>query len=104
DARLPLLRFQRILSSSDVPSLLSRRGHCSLLGDAKGACNSAFNFTVGHPENELTTAKENPKCKQTYKTKLKTVKKEKAIGGRCFPVLHTGVVYLKQVVTAAHSY
>ncbi|GFX76260.1 hypothetical protein TNCV_4036611 [Trichonephila clavipes] len=45
DARLPLLRSQRILSSSDVPFFVSpfpRRGHCLLWGDAKRACNSAF--------------------------------------------------------------
>ncbi|GFX43647.1 hypothetical protein TNCV_510961 [Trichonephila clavipes] len=68
-------------SSSDVPSFVApfpRRGHCPLWGDAKGACNSAFNFTIGHPENELTTAKENPKCcEQTYKTKIENSEKKK---------------------------
>ncbi|GFX81036.1 hypothetical protein TNCV_1910291 [Trichonephila clavipes] len=43
-------------------SLLSPVGDIApSLGDAKGACNSAFNFTVGHPENELTTAKRKSK-------------------------------------------
>ncbi|GFW62444.1 hypothetical protein TNCV_291181 [Trichonephila clavipes] len=32
--------------------------------------------SVGHPENELTTAKENPKCKQTYKTKIENSEKK----------------------------
>ncbi|GFU54609.1 hypothetical protein TNCV_2160821 [Trichonephila clavipes] len=79
--RLLPLRSQRILCGSDVPSIAApfpRRGHCPLWGDATGACNSAFYFTIGHPENELTTAKENPKCcKQTYKTKIENSEKKK---------------------------
>ncbi|GFX69857.1 hypothetical protein TNCV_4392121 [Trichonephila clavipes] len=82
--RLLPLRSQRILPGSHVPSLAAPFpvGDIAfpnyLLGDATGACNSAFYFTIGHPENELTTAKENPKCcKQTYKTKIENSEKKK---------------------------
>ncbi|GFU64058.1 hypothetical protein TNCV_4593101 [Trichonephila clavipes] len=85
--RLPL-RSQRILPGSHVPSLaapfpvgdiaLSFPFETISWGDATGACNSAFYFRIGHPENELTTAKENPKCcKQTYKTKIENSEKKK---------------------------
>ncbi|GFU50407.1 zinc finger MYM-type protein 1 [Trichonephila clavipes] len=89
DMRLLPLRSKRILCGSDVPSLaasfpvgaiaLSFPFETICWGmDAMGACNSAFYFTIGHPENELTTAKENPKCcKQTYKTKIENSEKKK---------------------------
>ncbi|GFV23025.1 hypothetical protein TNCV_4069781 [Trichonephila clavipes] len=80
DMRLLPLRSQRILYGSHVPSLaapfpvgdiaLSFPLETICWRDATEACNIAFYFTIGHPENELTTAKENHKCgKQTYKTK-----------------------------------
>ncbi|GFW18788.1 hypothetical protein TNCV_5132411 [Trichonephila clavipes] len=43
-----------------------------------GGLQCAFYFRIGHPENELNTAKENPKCcKQTYKTKIENSEKKK---------------------------
>ncbi|GFU91528.1 general transcription factor II-I repeat domain-containing protein 2A [Trichonephila clavipes] len=88
DMRLLPLWSKRILPGSHVPSLaapfpigdiaLSFPFETICWGDGTEACNSAFYFTIGHPENELTIAKENPKCcKQTYKTKIEKSEKKK---------------------------
>ncbi|GFV73531.1 inorganic phosphate cotransporter [Trichonephila clavipes] len=69
-ARRMVLYGSILTSLATFISPLAARWHVNLMigamfvrglgqGDAKGACNSAFNFTVGHPKNELTTAKEN---------------------------------------------
>ncbi|GFX42368.1 hypothetical protein TNCV_110881 [Trichonephila clavipes] len=88
DMHLFPLQSKCILSGSHVPSLaapfpvgdiaLSFPFETMCWGDAMRACNSTFYFTIGYPENELTTAKENPKyCKQTYKTKIENSEKKK---------------------------
>ncbi|GFX95207.1 hypothetical protein TNCV_847981 [Trichonephila clavipes] len=88
--RLLPLRSQRILRGSHVPSLAAPFpvGDIALSFPFETICcwmlrglaitRSAFYFTIGYPENDLTTAKENPKCcKQTYKTKIENSEKKK---------------------------
>ncbi|GFW89032.1 hypothetical protein TNCV_2684661 [Trichonephila clavipes] len=72
-----------------------------LIGPA--VVRSAIRFTISHPESELTTTKENPKCcKQTKKQRLKTVKRK---NNECdaFQYL-TQVFFWNWLVIAAHSY
>ncbi|GFX03228.1 hypothetical protein TNCV_1701121 [Trichonephila clavipes] len=72
--RLPVLRSQSPLLCSNISSLAassvrviafcfpSKPPGRRMLGGRLAVARSAAYFTIGHPESELTTAKENPKC------------------------------------------